>query len=256
MADVVYHGTRKGLESLMKELSEIFAGRASDTYGVLTGYQHRLSNALLSQVQQDFITKSRGGTGRDGIKWAPLKPETIAYSRRITKKEFKDAGVKRGERGVLTPEENRRWKSIYSKNLSRLQIQEHLSHREAKAIAAKIAWSVLKSQGAKTIIGLFGSRKVDILRDTGLLFRSLSPGLVADQPSTEEGQIRRFQPGEIIVGTNVKPWHHPGIPNKLPSRPFWPLDGSIPDAWWAAIQDAALRGLEIAAKQVVEGNPR
>jgi len=56
------------------------------------------------------------------------------------------------------------------------------------------------------------------------------------------------------VGTNVKPWHHTGDPSKkLPARPFWPLDGTLPDAWKASINRAAATGVLFALRLALRG---
>ena len=82
MATIVFRGTAAQLRQVLAQLPGILAGRIPDTHGIARGLQLRLGNVLLSQIYQDFVTKSRGGTGRDGVKWAPLKPETIARRKR------------------------------------------------------------------------------------------------------------------------------------------------------------------------------
>ena len=57
-----------------------------------------------------------------------------------------------------------------------------------------------------TLLMKYGGRQVDILRDTGLLLNSLSPGVVSAE------QVFKVAPGTVIVGTNRK-WaycHHYG----------------------------------------------
>lgn len=82
MATIVFRGTSAQLRQVLAQLPGILAGRIPDRYGIARGLQLRVGVAMLSQCQQDFVTKSRGGTGRDGVKWAPLKPATIAARRR------------------------------------------------------------------------------------------------------------------------------------------------------------------------------
>jgi hypothetical protein len=180
-APVVFRGTREELRRLLRDLPLVLAGRAPDPLGIARGLQLRLGTTLLSKVQQDFITKSRGGVGTDGVKWAPLSPKTIARRRK-------------GPKG---------------------------KGKKKKAAPAP----------------------VDILRNTGELLRSLSPG-VDEKPSGAPGQVFDVsRPGVIVVGTNKKPYHHKGIPGRLPARPLWPVDGKIPGAWLPAIHLAAARGV-------------
>lgn len=78
MPTVTFRGSRAELRELIRSIPAILSGRAPDPAGVARGFQLRLSMSLLSQCQADFLTKSRGGCGQDGITWAPLKGSTIA----------------------------------------------------------------------------------------------------------------------------------------------------------------------------------
>lgn len=206
---------------------------------------------MLSEVQRAFLTKSRGGVGSDGIQWPPLKPETIAR-RRTGPGELKELGIRKtGLRPSLSPDQDRRWRQVYARTLRAGLL--YLSAGEAKSRAAAVAWATVKAEGAQTKLQLLGGRKVDMLRDTGLLFRSLSPG-VDDRPSGADGQVFDTPPGRVIVGSNVKPWHHQGDPAKnLPARPLWPLDGSLPEKWRASINRAVATGVLIAIQQAFGG---
>lgn len=41
---------------------------------------------ILSNAQLDYVAKSRGGTGSDGVKWAPLQPKTVERKNRRGRK--------------------------------------------------------------------------------------------------------------------------------------------------------------------------
>lgn len=248
MERVTFNGTARQVAQIIGRLPLVFSGKAPDVHGVARSLQLRVGVAALSQVRQAFLQKADGKTGSDGIKWPPLKPETIAR-RRTTRAERKALGLRNTRRPSLTPEQDARWRAIFRVHLT-LGLRD-LPLPEAKARAAAIAWRRLLDSGAKTKKQLLGNRKVEILRDTGQLFNSLSPG-VEDRPSGAPGQIFIVDvPGTVIVGTNVKPWHHAGGP-RLPARPFWPSDGKIPAAWWPAIKRAAERGIMKAVKQILE----
>lgn len=240
---VTFRGRRSEVRDM---LEKTLASTNGDSEGVLYGLKLRVGQALLSQIHQDFIIKMHGGTGFDGIKWKPLSPKTIAQ-RRVSSADRKEAGLTRANRnrGLLTAEENRQWKQLFVSKLARLRLD--MPDKDAKGIAAAHAWTVLKYLGAKTKLAVFGNRKVDILRDTGELLRSFSPG-VADHPSGAEGQVFRLEGNVVAVGSNKKPQHHKGIPGKLPARPFWPLDDVIPEPWWPAIRIAAVNGMHTAAR--------
>ena len=238
---IYFEGTREELMQLLRTFPAVVSGAAPDTLGIAKGIQLRVGVALLSKVQQAFIVKSRGGVGEDGIQWPALQRSTIAQ-RRTTGQELKSLGVTgKRTRGLLTPAQDKRWRALFATTKNRLMAKFGLSSQAASARAASIAWATLKSEGAQTKLEVLGNRKVDTLRDTGELFRSLSPG-VEDRPSGAEGQVFQVQPGRVIVGTNKKPWHHRGVPGKLPARHLWPPDGNLPPNWWEAILAAGQRG--------------
>jgi len=251
---IQFQGTRAEAEAVIRDLPAALAGRVPDAYGLARSLQLRAGVALLSQVQQAFITKSRGGVGSDGISWPPLKPETIA-ARRTVKGERKALGIT-GEapRPSLTPAQDEAWRKKYFTTLRWARVD--MDEKEAKIYAGKVAWNYVKTQmGAKTVLEILGSRKVDILRDTGELLRSLNPG-VADRPSGAPGQVFRAELGRVVVGTNKKTWHHKGVPGKLPKRLLWPEDDHIPEAWWVHINEAIQSGLMEALPTLLGRAPR
>lgn len=256
MPTITFRGSRADLTNLLASIPKALAG-TSDPHQIARGIQLRSGVALLSKIQQAFVVKSRGGTGEDGIKWKPLKRETIAQ-RRIGKGDLAGIGIKgtkaKGRvRGLLTPDQDRRWRQIFASRLA--AFRENMDEKSAAAAAARIAWAVLKREGAVTKLALLGNRQVDILRDTGELFRSLNPG-VEDRPSGADGQVFQVPPGRVIVGSNKKTWHHAGIPGKLPARPLWPPDGKLPPPWTVAVCKAIERGIVRAIVLLVEGGTR
>lgn len=247
MTQVIFKGSRDDLRQLLRSLPAILAGKAPDPLKIAHGLQLRLGVALLSKVQQAFVVKSRGGTGDDGITWRKMKPQSIAQ-RRSTKQELRQlgAGGKR-VRGLLTPAEDRKWRAIFAATKARLMAKFGLSDHEASAKAAQLAWSILKSQGAKTKLAVLGSRQVDMCRDTGIYFRSLSPG-VDDRPSGAADQVFETPPGRVIVGTNV-----PYAERQHQMRPLWPAGGQLPASWWQHLAKVAVRGAARAASLLVQG---
>lgn len=253
---VEFVGTPEEAIRTLYDLPGILAGTIPDRYGLVKLVQVRVAVAMLREVQLDFITKMRGGRGRDGIQWPPLKPETIAQ-RRITAAEFKAAKLdkkRHKHRGILSEEMDLEWRKKFGQVMAWARMDR--DEKSAKGLAAALAWKHVKSLGAKTRLELFGNRVVDILRDTAKLFRSLSPGFSETNlpMPLPEGQVIIIAPGRIAVGSSEKPWHHEGIPGRLPSRPFWPLSGEIPAAWWEGINRAFVAGIqEIAALLLQKG---
>lgn len=195
MAQTIYfRGTAAGLRQLLHQIPRVLAGKAADPAGVARGVQLRMNTALLSQVQQDFLVKSRGGTGRDGVRWKPLSPKTVAARART--------------RGEVT------------------------AFRTAK-----------KKDPRTTALAFYGSRKVDVLRDTGRLLRSLTPG-VEGQPSGNPDQVLRLGPGELILGSKC-PYleRHQEGSKHTPARPVFPVRGKLPPAYLPAVLGAAARGV-------------
>jgi len=94
----------------------------------------------------------------------------------------------------------------------------------------------------------------EILRDTGLLYNSLSPAILAGNrpppvsPPRAPKQVFRVSAGSVTVGTNRKwAWtHHQGLPARsppLPKRPLWPDPAHWPAAWWDTILEQATLGM-------------
>ncbi len=250
-----FAGTLPEFDRDLRSILAALAGTDARAAQVARGLALRVGVATLSQVQQAFIIKSRGGTGSDGITWPPLARSTIA-ARRTTPAERRAAGVgSKRVRGLLTPAQDKRWRQIYASRLARLRLT--LGEAAARARAAQIAWAVLKSEGAQTRLGLFGNRKVDIGRDTGRMLRSLSPG-VEDRPSNAPEQVFEVLPSRVLVGTNVvyAERFHRGVPGKQPARPLWPLDGTVPDAWMGPIVQALATGLVRAIQLIAQGGIR
>lgn len=222
--------------------------------------------AALTDVKEDFIRKARGGTGEDGVQWPPLDPKTLAYSRRFGPGEQTKlkaaAGLGRansyapgGNKGLLTKAQLKRWRAIFAAVFARLMATDG-DEGSAKARAAQIAWAVLKREGAKTKLEVFGHRKVEVLRDTSVLLNSLSPGATAgDRYDPPEGQIFRLTGSGVIVGTNV-PYasvHQRGSKRGVPARPFLPV-GKAPQVWvsrWSkAANLATIKAIESALSGV------
>ena len=135
--------------------------------------------------------------------------------------------------------------AAYERTLAWLMAKFGMPEKAAMGRAAQIAWAKLKAMGAHTKLDVLGGRKVDVLRDTGELLASFSPG-IGDQVSNADGQIVRLKPGEITVGTNKKPWHHK-------TRPFWPADGNLPQSWWNSMQEEAAGGIQDAVVTLLRG---
>lgn len=203
-----------------------------DASNAVNAFKVRIGLQALSLIKQAFITKAKGGTDEAGDSWPQLAKSTIAYSRRHPGVLW--PGKKRAPyrpSWMLTEAQRKRWWELNAKH------------------GAAIAWTIIKEEGGKTLIGEYGDTPVQTLRDTGLLLNSLSPGIQPDaagsSPPNVPQQVFQVTSDAVIIGTNRKHAvsHHQGIPGKLPQRRLWPEPMRWPSSWWDMILDQARQGL-------------
>jgi len=286
MSDIVtFRGGRKEAARVVRSLIASLTGQARSD--AARGVFLAIGVAALSEIQGDFVRKSRGGTGQDGVKWQRLSPKTLAYSRRFgpgEKAQLKrDAGLGPANRfapggrasfessisstgfgsyqqntGLLTAAQMKRWRMIFATRLARFAATMPMA--QAKARAAAIAWSVLKSEGAKTKLEVFGNRPHEPLRDTGVLLNSLSVGTWSGdsyvKPNMDGGeqQIFEMEYNGVTVGTNVlyARTHNEGDPKRgIPARPFIPPPDRIPGVWLDNILAAGMRAVSSAIESTL-----
>lgn len=271
MQRVHFKGSRQELRALTYRLAAILAGREVDTIGIARGFLLAIGVAALSDIKDAFIVKSRGGTDEMGVKWPPLSKEYLAYGRRFGRGEKvalkRAAGLDpkqnryapgRGK-GLLTKSQLDEWRRIFSRTWPRFYAATG-SIEFARATAARIAWAAVKKMGAKTKLEVFGMRTVDILRDTGVLFNSLSPGVVSGGPGPHSGyskpsapggedQIFELSAGQVAVGTTVAyaAVHNKPVKSQVPRRQFLPDDGQVPDVWWDRWLAVGVQALAVGA---------
>ncbi len=108
-----------------------------------------------------------------------------------------------------------------------------------------------------------GNQSVEILRDTGLLINSLTPGVPVTgtpppvPPPKPPKQVFRLGRGNIILGTN-RQWawtHHKGIPGRIPQRKLWPDPRQWPKSWWDEILVQAQLGVIDIVIFLLKGTP-
>jgi hypothetical protein len=263
---IYYRGNREMVRDAVIGVVRSVTGNSSDHAALAQAVHTAIGVAALSDIKSDFVTKARGGVGEDGVKWPPLDPKTLAYHRRFGKGEQaalkKAAGLGRGNRfapgqnkGLLTAAQLKRWRQIYASRLRKFAASMDIG--EAKAKAAAIAWKILKDEGAKTKLEVYGHREHEILRDTGVMLNSLSIGVLSPDGSYEPpaDQIFRVIDSGVIVGTNV-PYasvHQNGSDKRgIPARPFLPKD-SVPVVWLNRWRAAASRAITGAIRYVFAG---
>lgn len=244
---------KEELLDILRSIPAMIAGKVADRHGIANGIKTRMAFAWLSIVKESFIEKARGGVDEAGISWPPLSKKYLAYGR--GPKSTRTAGGKapplESNDGFMTQADWDRWWRDYRQ--ARAMLTASLGNvAGVQSHAAAIAWNRAKKRGVKTKLEVFGNREVEILRDRGILFNSLSPGILTgvgdstsiSKPAGEGGseQILEIgQPGIILVGTNVPyaEYHQtrPGL------RKLWPEDGNLPTVWTDEILEVGLSGL-------------
>lgn len=173
----------------------MFAGLVPDRLGIIKQIKEDMAQKLTDKVKADFLRKSQGQPGEDGIQWAPLKPATIAR--------------KLSNRG-LSREQKKKFQSEYQLRVSKL-IGSGVPRDTAVNLARNQAFAKLN---------ISGGTGVSILIEKGDLYESFEPRI-------ERGSIS-------VVNTDRKAiWHHEGR-GRLPARRLWGEDG-LPASWWVEI---------------------
>ena len=258
MATINFRGTRADISRVAQQLAGILAGREPDRLGIARGFLLALGFAVLSSVKDAYVVKAGGGTDAMGIKWPPLKPATIA-NRRVGPRDVKRSAIIK-EREKVRKRELASIKREFAKQEGKLfeRFLVSLDAKEARKRARQIASARATRETGLTKVQALGARAVEILRDTGVLLNSLSPGRLGGEgaattyakPGGDGGQDQFLGvfPGELVVGTNVAyaATHQFGDASRnIPRRQFLPdNEGQVPEIWWEDWLDVAVRSLE------------
>jgi len=220
--------TRRDAVGELRMLPRYITGTMPDIHGWGRRFKMFFAFHLLEKIHDAFLTKSDGGTDETGLRWKPLKRETIAQ-RPLGPGEATKFGIRglgRSGRGLLTMSQNRRWKGIFYSTFKRLLLK--VGEAQAKVLAAKLAWANLKSEGAKTKLDVLGDRKVPILQVSHRLIKSLTPGSLSDDSySPPEEQIFESHWGSVTIGSKV-----PYAAKQHKTRPLWPSLAAQGRAGW------------------------
>ena len=251
MATVYFRGTRADITRIALQLAAVLAGRAPDTQGVARGFMLTLGFAALTDIKEAYLVKAAGGTDEMGIRWPPLSPETIA-ARRVGPRD------KKSSEAIKVRERIRKRETTKALKRFRLSLPEPEAQRRAKIVGGLKA----TRETGRTKVVTLGGREVEILRDTGVLLNSLSPGRLTGSggsvsyspPSGEGGSEQIFQlgAGEVIVGSNVIYFrtHQRGDKSRnIPQRKVLPDDETpVPAIWWTRWTALANKGLVVGAE--------
>ena len=234
----------------LQKVPDVASGNRGGATVAVQRLQVRLGLATLDMIKELFLVKARGGTDETGLRWQPLSPKTIAYSRRHPGVPRQSTRARYAPSWMLSRRQRDRWWQLYSQALARF--------KGDKSHAAAYAWFISKQEGARTLLGVYGQTKVEILRDTGLLYNSLvpgqtpptTPGVVSPTtPRRPKEQVFRYRTGEVTIGTSRK-WagtHHRGIPGRLPQRRLWPP----PERWTARMWGLILTQAQLGVLDLI-----
>lgn len=241
-------GTRREMRAAIRELPALISGRRPDVGSLGRTFKSHFAYYWFEKVSSAFRVKSLGGTDDIGQSWPPLSRKTIAL-RAAGPKDFKKV---RGQgkspldervRGLLTPAQDALWRGIFKSTF--LRLISRTSPENAKAIAARTAWAILKSQGAQTKLQVLGSRRVPIGIDSGRLLAACSPGRVSghDYIPASKDQIVEYRHGEMGFEIRVP---YAGKFHKY--RKIWPSQRRSGD--W--LKYAARKALEAVVSQIAQ----
>lgn len=237
MPTIHVRGTVESVRRQLSRLPAIVSGREPGFETIARGMQLRVGTMALSLIHRNLIDKARGGGGADGEPWKPLAQSTIERRRR--------------PRGVRTVRG-----AVQDLRRAYRDLADARGKRQNDARKRRLEQAKKKYDRAADV-----AENVEILRDTGVMFSSFSPGI--DGPSGNDKQVFRHEQSAVIVGTNVPyaMYHHSDGPRKLkkdgtprlPQRRLWPKAENWPQSWRRELGEAARGGAIVAAVFVLTG---
>ncbi len=262
---ITWRGTRQQLIDALGRIPKILAGLLPDPGGVVKALLLRIGGVLLSKIQQAYITASEGQTNKLGITWQKLSPVTLLLRRTGAQGPKALAKLKARIAGMPAATQAR-IKRQYRQQLAILHNLDPFSLRHRRAALRILNKKAKKGlvtptrykQLRKLLTGGVKPAQLEhfalaqatalILRDTGALLNSLSPG------TASADKILKADVGKVIVGTNTKyfKYHQSDRPrakkkdgtDKLPRRQILPDAGKpIPAEWYAAMSAEFAKGI-------------
>ena len=228
---------------MIQDIPKALAG-GRDRHNLRSTFWGTVAHSLFTDISEAYEEKSKGNSDTLGNSWKDISRETKAYKRPIKKGNLDNrrtaASRNKSTLGILTPGEYKKWKKIFGVTYHK-KIREGVDEDTAKEDAAKIAWTVLKGQGAQTKIDILGNRDLLILRNTDRLFRSLLPGKITKHSYRKynKDQIYTVTNNGLRIGTKVE-----YVNEVSKDRPIWP---STKNPWF---DKAVEKGMESLVSKI------
>ena len=137
---ITFRGTRRLAANVVKSVVRSLVGRGNEYRDLADGVGLAVAVAALSDVKADFVRKSHGEVGEDGVQWEPLAPSTIAR-RRVGKGDLANPVIK--ERKKIVDREYRKLINVYRLTMNESAAQS-LARQVAETRATRITGSSME----------------------------------------------------------------------------------------------------------------
>jgi cation transport regulator ChaB len=167
-------------------------------------YEAYFCYRFMELLHTAYLAKAVGGKDDLGNKWKDLKQTTHIY-KPLQKGEASTYGIRQYKslRGLLSPSLDRLWRLTFFK-VYRAK-RKSLGDSQAKVVAAKVAWEVVKQKGGKTKKDMLSGRRTLINVRTGRLLAAFAPGRVSQDQyiSPNPDQTVRVVSGALYINIRV-----------------------------------------------------
>lgn len=202
----------------------------------------QIGTQLLSFVKLDYVTKSRGGTGTDGIKWAPIKVGTI-LARLRKAGHLKSRPVPGTNRKIGVVAKTVKANEALFKQLARAGVKfrdkkgNTIKGSKPRAKAGNTVGTT-KATREKSVKLAPGSYQIGV--DTGLQLNSAGPGYSG--PDGKGGNVMTYTEDTVTVGFGRSysghfDKHRKLIPDLLPEPWRKELEGMVAAMGGKIIED-------------------
>lgn len=226
--------------------AKVLYGEVPKYRSVNTTYTAILAREIMIRLNRSFWARAKRGADDLGNTWKPLAPATHAYKplSPIEKNTYEIDN--KLTRGLLTPEQDKLWRTIFARIYSRLT-KRGMGEKEAKKQAAERAWGVLKAKGARTLLNL--GRITDTNIRYGRLVAATKPGSVANN---------RYYPPKnqkVTVGPRGRVKIEFAIPYIKQVDAVRPVVPSNIDQWIIEAHEIAIENAKVVYDRIKEATP-